>query len=124
MADQPDISLTVVARLAAAAAREVPDVLELHGGTLGEVATYGHGGPVRGVRVERSPKPRVRMHTVMRFGARMDDVAEELRTQVRAKLAADAPMFADAVIDVHIASVRETEDESAHTSPSSARELS
>lgn len=94
-----------MARLVAATAREVPDVLDLHGGLLGEVATYGENGPVRGVRIQRTP-PGVRVHTVMRFGARLDEVADEVRRCVRETLTAQAPAFADATVDVHVADVR------------------
>lgn len=106
---EPVVSSAVVARLAAAAAREVPDVLDLYGGTLGEIATYGPQGPVRGVRVERAPTPRVRLYAVMQFGARLDDVADAVRRQVRADLASQLPAFADAVVDVHVADVREAD---------------
>lgn len=122
MADRPTTGVTAVARLAAAAAREVPDVLDLHGGTLGEVATYGQGTKVRGVRVEREP-PRVRVHTIMRFGARMDDVAEEVRRRVRATLSAEAPLFADAAVDVHIADVGEVDHAGAGLPAASRPEL-
>ncbi|HVM12825.1 MAG TPA: Asp23/Gls24 family envelope stress response protein [Egibacteraceae bacterium] len=111
MTDDPVVSSAVVARLAAAAAHEVPGVLGLHGGALGEVATYGDVAPVRGVRVERTPAPRVRLRTVMRFGDRLDEVADEVRRRVRTTLAEQVPPFADAVVDVHVADVRATPDE-------------
>lgn len=128
---QPAVSSAVVARLAAAAARDVPEVLDLYGGTLGEIATYGAQGPVRGVRVERAPTPRVRLYTVMRFGARLDDVADAVRGRVRADLAAQLPAFADVVVDVHVADVREADERQAggasahapHEQPSVPREL-
>ncbi len=43
----------VIARALAHAARDVPGVVELCGGRLGEIATYGRGGRVPGVRVWR-----------------------------------------------------------------------
>lgn len=101
------VSSVAVARIAAAAAREVPQVLALDGGARGEIATYGPHGPVRGVRVHRSATPRVRLRTVMRFGARLDEVAEEVRRRVCAELATQVPAFADAIVDVHVADVRE-----------------
>lgn len=110
------VSSAAVARLAAAAAQEVPEVLALDGGTLGEIATYGPQGPVRGVRVERGSTPRVRLSTVMRFGARLDEVADDVRRSVRAKLAAEAPAFAEAVVDVHVTDVQDA-DEGAGQSP-------
>lgn len=111
MAEDPAVSSSAVARLAAAAAQQVPGVLGLHGGALGEVATYGQGAPVRGVRVERTPAPRVRLHTVVRFGARVDEVADEVRRRVRSNLADQVPAFADAVVDVHVADVREPRED-------------
>ncbi|MEX0659359.1 MAG: Asp23/Gls24 family envelope stress response protein [Egibacteraceae bacterium] len=101
------VSSVAVARIAAAAAREVPHVLALDGGARGEIATYGPQGPVRGVRVDRSATPRVRVRTVMRFGERLGEVAEEVRRRVREELAAQVPAFADAIVDVHVADVRE-----------------
>lgn len=94
-----------MARLVAATAQEVPDVLDLHGGLLGEVATYGENGPVRGVRIQRTP-PGVRLHAVMRFGVRLDEVADEVRRRVSEALTAQAPAFADATVDVHVVDVR------------------
>lgn len=116
------VSSAVVARLAAAAAQEVPDVLGLHGGKLGEVATYGEEGPIRGVRVQLSP-PRVRLRTVMRFGARLDEAADEVRHRVRTMLAAQVPALADVTVDVHVADVRPSVDETAHDAEASASEL-
>lgn len=43
----------VIARVLAHAARDVPGVVELFGGRLGEIATYGRGVRVSGVRVCR-----------------------------------------------------------------------
>lgn len=108
---EAEVSSVAVARIAAAAARGVPQVLGLDGGARGEIATYGPQGPVRGVRVERSSTPRVRVRTVMGFGARLDEVAEEVRLRVRAELAAQVPAFADAIVDVHVADVREPEED-------------
>lgn len=102
---EPEVSSVAVARLVAATAQEIPDVLDLHGGLLGEVATYGETGPVRGVRIQRTP-PRVRLHAVMRFGARLDDVADEVRRRVSETLGAQVPAFADAAVDVHVVDVR------------------
>lgn len=119
---EPIVSSAVVARLAAAAAREVPDVLGFHGGRLGEVATYGQEDPVRGVRVQRTP-PRVRLDTVMRFGARLDEVADEVRRRVRTTLAAQVPAFVDATVDVHVVDVRPSAGEAAQSANASAPEL-
>lgn len=101
------VSPVVVARLAATAAEEVPDVLGLHGGAVGEVATYGPNGPVRGVRVRLNPEARLQLHLIVRFGARLDEVAEAVRARAVAVMAEHVPAFAEATIDVHIADVRQ-----------------
>lgn len=106
MADSSaSLSPPAVARIAAAAARDAPGVIALHGGTLGEIATYGPQGPVRGVRVRRPPSAGVKVHVVARFGARLDEVADDVRARVAEALAQQAPAFADASVDVHIADV-------------------
>lgn len=110
------VSSVAVARIVAAAAREVPQVLALDGGARGEVATYGPQGRVRGVRVERSATPRVRVRTVMGFGARLGEVAEEVRRRVRAELA-EVPAFADAIVDVHVVDVREPDEDPTPSRP-------
>ena len=47
------ISDIVLARAIGQAAREVPGVADLYAGNLGQIATYGPGGRVPGVRVRR-----------------------------------------------------------------------
>jgi uncharacterized alkaline shock family protein YloU len=115
---EPEVSSVAVARLVAAIARELPEIVDLDGGLLGEVATYGETGPVRGVRIQRTP-PRIRLHTVMRFGARLDEVADEIRRRVSETLRAQVPAFADATVDVHVVDVRLREHEDEHDSPAS-----
>ena len=107
------MSPVAVARVAATAAREVADVVDLHGGALGEVATYGEGGVVRGVRIKRPPHPRVRLHLAVRFGACLDAVAEEVRRRVAAALTEHVPAFAGTTIDVHVVDVRQAGDHEA-----------
>ncbi len=103
-------STPTVARIAAAAASQVRGVVALHGGALGEIATYGSGGPVPGIRVRRPPDAGLRVHLVARFGVRLDELADEVRARVRDALADEAPQFADAPVDVHVADVRLDED--------------
>lgn len=103
----PAVRSVEVAHLVATAAQKVPDVLGLHGGALGEVATYGQGGPVQGVRVWRAPAPRVQLRLIVRFGARLDEVAEAVRERVAAAVAEDFPAFEAARVDVRIVDVRE-----------------
>ncbi len=77
---------------------------------------------MRGVRVQRTP-PRVRLDTVMRFGARLDEVADEVRRQVRTTLAAQVPAFADATVDVHVVDVRPPAGATADSVETSAPEV-
>lgn len=115
------VSPVVVARLVATAAQEVSDVLGLHGGALGEVATYGPNGPVRGVRVRLNPEPRLQLRLIVRFGARLDEVAEAVRARVAAVMAEHVPAFAEATIDVHIADVRQPPVDEEHPATASPR---
>lgn len=118
--DASSVSPVVIARLAATAAQEVPDVLGLHGGAVGEVATYGPNGPVRGVRVRLNPEPRLQLRLIVRFGARLDEVAEAVRARAAAVMAEHVPAFAEATMDVHIADVRQrpvAEEHAARASP-------
>ncbi len=98
-------SLVGVARLAAAAAVEAPDILGLHSGAVGEIATYGGGKNVKGVRVHDRPEPRIRLHLIVRFGAPLDALAHQVRARVREALNTVAPPFAAGRIDVHVADV-------------------
>lgn len=115
------VSPVVIARLAAAAAQEVPDVLGLHGGAVGEVATYGANGPVRGVRVRLNPQPRLQLRLIVRFGARLNEVAEAVRARTDAVMAEHVPAFAEATIDVHIADVRQRPVDEEHAARASPR---
>lgn len=99
------LSLVDVARLAAAAAVEAPDVVGLYSGAVGEIATYGGGKSVKGIRVHDRPEPRLRLHLIVRFGAPLDALAQEVRARVRQALTTVAPRFAAGRIDVHVADV-------------------
>ncbi|MDP8958252.1 MAG: Asp23/Gls24 family envelope stress response protein [Actinomycetota bacterium] len=96
MAERP----AVTARLAATAANEVPDVLDLYEGAVGEIATYGSGERVGGVRVRRGEPNRLVLYLVVRFGRPLAEIAEEVRDKVRQRLEGSW------VIDVHIQDVR------------------
>lgn len=111
----------VVARLAATAAQEVSDVLGLHGGAVGEVATYGPNGPVRGVRVRLNPEPRLQLRLIVRFGARLDEVAQAVRARADDVMAEHVPAFAEATIDVHIVDVRQRPIDKDHAARGSPR---
>lgn len=115
------VSPVVIARLAATAAKEVPEVLGLPGGAVGEVATYGPNGPVRGVRVRLRPAPRLQLRLIVCFGARLDQVAEAVRDRTSAVMAEHVPAFAEATIDVHIADVRQRPVDEEHAANSAGQ---
>ena len=68
-----------VARVVADAARSHDDVVDLDAGLAGEFATYGLGGRVPGVRVERDRDGRtqVQVRLVVRFGRALPDVGDD-----------------------------------------------
>ena len=63
----------------AAAARSVPGVHDLHGGVLGEVATYLPGRRVTGVRLLDGV---TQVHLVLQWDAPMSATIDEVRTRV------------------------------------------
>jgi uncharacterized alkaline shock family protein YloU len=99
------VSAAGVAGIAAEAALGTVGVLALHGGAIGEVATYGDGGRVEGVRLRPSDGV-LTLHVVVEYGRPVDEVSAELRRRVRAALAQQAPSAVIARIDVHVADVR------------------
>lgn len=99
------LSALEVARLAAAAALGAPGVVGLHGGAVGELATYGDGERVRGVRVHDRPTPRLRLHLVVRIGARLDALGDDVRARIREALSTVAPEFAQGPIDLRVVDV-------------------
>lgn len=68
------------ADLVASAARSVPGVRDLHGGAMGEVATYLPGRRVAGVRVQDH---RCSVHVVIDWEAGIAETAERVRAAVR-----------------------------------------
>lgn len=63
----------------AAAVRAVPGVVDLHGGTMGEVGTYLPGRRVLGVRL----RPQVTdVHVTVAYGAPVRETAAAVRTAV------------------------------------------
>jgi uncharacterized alkaline shock family protein YloU len=86
-AGSPAQSTLEVARSAADAARSHDDVVDLDAGLAREFATYGLGGRVPGVRVEREQdRTRVRLRIVVRFGRPLPDIGDEVRARVAAAL--------------------------------------
>jgi uncharacterized alkaline shock family protein YloU len=98
-------SAAAVARVAAAAAAATPGVLGLDGGVVGEVATYGDGGRVEGVRVRLS-ESLVTLQLVVEYRQSLSIVVAELRRRIREAIARELPGLTIARIDVHVADVR------------------
>ena len=79
----------VIARALAHAARDVPGVVELFGGRLGEIATYGRGGRVPGVRVWRvAGRLHVEAHIVAAYPPErtLPALADSVRLRLRQQL--------------------------------------
>ncbi len=98
----------VIARALAHAARDVPGVVELFGGRLGEIATYGRGGRVPGVRVWREAgRLHVEAHIVAAYPP--EHTLPALAERVRGKLRQQLPELGVAdigPIDVIVADLR------------------
>lgn len=108
-----------VAGAAADAARSSSGVVDLHGGAVGEFATYGPGGRVRGVRVALGDPTTVTIRVVAAFGQPLGELGEEVRRRVGDALARVDAALVEAVIAVHVADVRlpETERPELATTP-------
>ena len=65
----------------AAVVRALPDVVALSGGRAGEVASYLPGRRVAGVRIGAG---HVTVHVVARYGPTTAQIAEQVRSAVRA----------------------------------------
>ncbi len=103
---QATVAPIAVARVVQAAAVEAPGVVALHGGAVGELATYGDGARVPGVAVRTGARPSIAVHVVATFGAALDALADDVRRRVTESLAAGAPAAAAWPVDVHVADVR------------------
>lgn len=78
-----------LARALSQAAREVPDVTDIYGGHLGEIATYGPGGRVAGVRVRREAgQVLIEIHLTITYDPKLNVLmlAETVRTCLAAEL--------------------------------------
>ena len=79
----------VIARALAHAAGDVPGVIELYGGRLGEIATYGRGGRVPGIRVWREAgRLHVEAHIVAAYPPEhtLPALADSVRVRLRQQL--------------------------------------
>ncbi len=74
------------------AALACPEVAEMSGGAIGEVATYLPGRQLLGVRVTDDE---VEVHVVARWGASLPEVAEEVKRSV-------APIAGRLPVAVHV----------------------
>jgi uncharacterized alkaline shock family protein YloU len=99
--DRPsDLLEAIDADAVAERAGRCRSVARLSGGQFGEVATYLPGRRVRGVRLAGG---HVEVHVVACWGARVPDVAAEVRAAV-------APIAAGLPIDVHVDDVDVPDD--------------
>lgn len=79
----------VIARALALAARDVPGVADLFSGRLGEIATYGRGGRVPGIRVWRAAgRLHVEAHIVAAYPPEhtLPALADSVRGRLRRRL--------------------------------------
>jgi uncharacterized alkaline shock family protein YloU len=69
--------------------REVPGVVDVYGGPLGAIATYGRGGRVPGIRI-RTEEGRlsVEMHIIAAYAAdlKLPALADKVRKRIRQQL--------------------------------------
>jgi uncharacterized alkaline shock family protein YloU len=102
-----DASPVEVAQIAAAAAAGVPGVVGFHSGTVGEIATYGGGRRIEGIRLRPGSPPSIAAYLVVAYGQSLHDLAAAVRQAVAGALAEHAgPGFALVAVDVHIADLR------------------
>lgn len=108
-----------LARAAEEVALAVGGVIELDGGAVGEFATYGGGGRVRGVTVKQGPPARVAVRLVVAYGRPLPELADDVRHAVEGRVA-ELTDAARVLVDVHIADV--SEDVAAAALPSDTGE--
>ena len=102
-----DASPVEVAQIAAAAAAGVPGVVGFHSGTVGEIATYGGGRRIEGIRLRPGSPPSIAAYLVVAYGQSLHDLAAAVRQAVAGALAEHAgPGYARVTVDVHIADLR------------------
>jgi uncharacterized alkaline shock family protein YloU len=102
-----DGSLAAAAAEIAAAATGLPTVARLYHGVVGEIATYGGGRRVGGVRIHPDSPPRVDVHVVACYGPPLPEIANAVRMAIGERLQGSRPELADAVINVHIADMED-----------------
>lgn len=90
-----------LARLVAQSAVSTPGVVALHGGEVGEVATYWQGQRVPGVRVYLDAPPRVAVWVVAALGRPLQELADDVRQRIHEVLAR-ATQLDNVRVDVHV----------------------
>jgi uncharacterized alkaline shock family protein YloU len=98
----------VIARALAQALRTVPGVADVYGGHLGEIATYGRGSRVLGVRVwTEAAQLRVEAHVVAAYAPDLvvPVLAEVIRSRLRRQLQ-ELGVTAIGAIDVAVDDLR------------------
>jgi uncharacterized alkaline shock family protein YloU len=78
----------------------LPGVIALHGGTVGEFATYGDGTRVAGVRATDRPIRSIEIRVVARFGVELHELARQVRAAAASRTRTTA--WEEARIDVRI----------------------
>jgi uncharacterized alkaline shock family protein YloU len=78
----------------AALVLSVPGVIRLHGGVVGEAATYLPGRRVTGIKLGDD---RVEVHVVVANGTPIRDTAQQIHTAVAAVVAAPVHVFVEDV---------------------------
>ncbi len=91
----------------AAAATGLPTVARLYHGAVGEIATYGGGRRVGGVRIRPDSPLQIDVHIVARYGRPLPEIATSVRTEIAHRLRDRGPALVDAVINVHIADMED-----------------
>lgn len=79
----------VLAQALVRAVRAVPGVADIYGGRLGEIATYGRGGRVPGIRIRTAAgQVLVEVHLIVTYAhdLHVPALAETVREQIRQQL--------------------------------------
>jgi hypothetical protein len=98
----------VIAQALVRATRDVPGIADVYSGRLGEIATYGRGTRVPGIRVHtEGGRLKIEVHVIALYSPdlRLSTLADAVRTQMRQQLVALAVDQSNA-IDVVIADLK------------------
>ncbi len=99
----------VIAEELARVTRNIPGVADLYGGTFGTIATYGRGGRVSGIRVQREEgRLAVEVHVIATYSpdlkvpAFADEVRERIRQHLRTTQAGQLGNIDVVVADIQV----------------------